>query len=229
MAYLVVSRNGEELCRKELEDAVTIGRQASCDLWLPDPRVSREHCRIEPAGRKWVIRDLGSRNGTHVGGNRVDMAELVDGQNIVVGDVTITFHAVGFVDRRPTAPPRVDPDMSALTQWSLVDCDECGKALPRPVVHPPDQTTPTSGSIPQAREVLIQVGKRPASPRVAPMARRRPARPQPSVPAMIEPEQNRPPIASMLDGSGVRDVASRRNDGLRLGDIWGAGQCPSNH
>ncbi len=52
-------------------ESILIGH---CDtaLWqLPDPLVSRHHCRVEPIGDHWEIEDLHSTNGTLVNGQRI--------------------------------------------------------------------------------------------------------------------------------------------------------------
>jgi hypothetical protein len=54
-----------------------VGRHAACDLRIDDPRVSAEHASIRWVGDHWELRDLGSRNGTFVGGRRLDPSERV--------------------------------------------------------------------------------------------------------------------------------------------------------
>jgi len=62
---------------------MTLGRDADCDVILDDAAVSRHHARIsrDSFGR-WVIEDLGSRNGVLVAGQRVRAQALVPGQEI---------------------------------------------------------------------------------------------------------------------------------------------------
>ena len=69
----------------------TIGRQDGLDLTLPSGRVSRQHATIEfRQGRYWV-RDLGSTNGTLLNGQRVEEAELADGDQLELADMTLVF------------------------------------------------------------------------------------------------------------------------------------------
>lgn len=49
-----------------------IGRDASADVPIADPSISRRHARITLAGREAVVEDLGSKNGTRVDGRRLD-------------------------------------------------------------------------------------------------------------------------------------------------------------
>ena len=54
-------------------DTWVIGRSGDCDLVLDDPTISRRHARVKVgrAGKRLVIGDLGSRNGTVVAGQAV--------------------------------------------------------------------------------------------------------------------------------------------------------------
>ena len=64
---------------------MTLGR-ADCDIVLDDPECSREHAVIEVLGSRVMIRDLGSTNGTFVGGKRVDQGELENHTEFRVGE-----------------------------------------------------------------------------------------------------------------------------------------------
>ena len=79
----------------ELSDnrVLLIGRASSCDLHLSDTLSSRRHCWIECRERKFYVRDGGSRNGTFLNGRRVSEAELMPGDQILVGETLITFQA----------------------------------------------------------------------------------------------------------------------------------------
>lgn len=48
-----------------------IGRSRACDLVLPGHEVSSQHAVLQWAGARWDLQDLGSRNGTHVDGERL--------------------------------------------------------------------------------------------------------------------------------------------------------------
>src|SRR5437667_10138824 len=53
-------------------DGITIGLAPSNDVSLPfDRTVSRVHCALELVASRWCVRDLASRNGTFVNGERV--------------------------------------------------------------------------------------------------------------------------------------------------------------
>ena len=54
--------------------AVVIGRGAECDLTVEDESVSRAHARVTRIGAILAVEDLGSTNGTKVGGHRIAAA-----------------------------------------------------------------------------------------------------------------------------------------------------------
>ena len=56
-----------------------------------DRVVSKEHCHIELVGDRYVLRDLGSLNGTFVNGERVQERPLEPGDEILIGSTRIVF------------------------------------------------------------------------------------------------------------------------------------------
>jgi hypothetical protein len=73
----------------EIGERVTIGRDPSCEVALTDPSVSRRHASIEWTYAGYVLRDLGSRNGTFVGGEPVGETTLIDGDLVQVGSAAL--------------------------------------------------------------------------------------------------------------------------------------------
>ena len=71
-----------------------IGRDPAAEVWLDRASVSRRHARLVVGPRSAVLEDLGSRNGTCVGGKRIDSpTDLSSGDAIRIGGVTLVFHA----------------------------------------------------------------------------------------------------------------------------------------
>jgi len=72
--------------------SMTIGRDESSDIRLPDARVSRFHAELRaiPSGGYLLI-DLGSSNGTLVGGKQIKETLLAGGDEIAVGDSVLVF------------------------------------------------------------------------------------------------------------------------------------------
>jgi predicted component of type VI protein secretion system len=92
MAYVVVSVKGEEVGRWSLAGPVSIGRSAECNIAVRDILLSRRHCQIVPYRSGWVAQDLGSKNGTRCGGERVARRGLADGNELTMGKTTVRFH-----------------------------------------------------------------------------------------------------------------------------------------
>lgn len=72
---------------------VVIGREATTDVIINDPEVSRNHCRLILQGT-YLIQDLGSTNGTFVDGRRLkgDSVRLRHGQQIQLGSNVILVY-----------------------------------------------------------------------------------------------------------------------------------------
>jgi hypothetical protein len=80
-----------------------LGRDVQCECRIASSHVSRRHARIVLSGGQAVIEDLGSKNGTHVRGRRVDgPASLARGDVILLGRETVLFSAVGPLDTTET-------------------------------------------------------------------------------------------------------------------------------
>ncbi len=70
-----------------------LGRAVENEIVIVDKRVSREHAVIRREGRRFLLEDLGSTNGTFLNGERLQSAiPLRDGDQIEVGEVTFIFH-----------------------------------------------------------------------------------------------------------------------------------------
>jgi transcriptional regulator with AAA-type ATPase domain len=66
--------------------AVVLGRDEGCEISLEGPEVSRSHAEIRREGPILTLKDLGSRNGSYVGGARVNECPLQEGDVLRIGD-----------------------------------------------------------------------------------------------------------------------------------------------
>jgi hypothetical protein len=70
-----------------------IGRSESANLRVESAQVSREHAEIFERNGMWLVRDLGSTNGTQVNGKSIKETLLSDGDILRVAETELTFIA----------------------------------------------------------------------------------------------------------------------------------------
>ena len=83
-----------------------LGREPAADLWVAHPSISREHARIVVEGEGAGIEYLGSKNGTFLGGRRVEgRLPLANGDEIRVGEIRLLYRgpASGLSERTKSA------------------------------------------------------------------------------------------------------------------------------
>ena len=96
-ARLVVAKPGKSGLASGTEfvlaGATMLGRDDGAGIQLGDASVSGRHALVERRDGRWAVRDLGSMNGTLVGGRAVGAAGqlLADGDRVTVGVVELLF------------------------------------------------------------------------------------------------------------------------------------------
>ena len=91
---------------------VAIGRNEDLDCTLEHESISRRHASISRTTHGWMIADLDSTHGTHVGGVRVSASEEVllgDGEQLILGTLAYTVKLEG----EPFPPPALSPQRPA--------------------------------------------------------------------------------------------------------------------
>ena len=87
-------------------NSMVIGRGTTADIGLPDDGASREHARIEYRGTNkndnttFVLTDLGSTNHSFVNSERVESAQLRDGDKIQIGDSILKFVVLDNIEAK---------------------------------------------------------------------------------------------------------------------------------
>jgi serine phosphatase RsbU (regulator of sigma subunit) len=88
----VVTTDGSPFDHALDGESFVIGRSSKADLTIPDRSMSRMHARLYLDGGVWHVEDLGSRNGTLLGGRPVnDPARVGHGAVMQVGSTSITL------------------------------------------------------------------------------------------------------------------------------------------
>lgn len=72
-------------------EPVTVGRSTQADLTVKDDRMSRLHFGIRFEDGAYYIKDLESRNGTHLNGEKIETSELTPGDDIRAGSMHFFF------------------------------------------------------------------------------------------------------------------------------------------
>jgi hypothetical protein len=89
----VVEPGASSLQPGEILDVVagaTLGRGGRANVVLADTAVSAEHARVDRVGRRWVVTDLGSTNGTRLNDAIVSgRAPLTEGDVLSLGTVRL--------------------------------------------------------------------------------------------------------------------------------------------
>jgi len=93
-ALLVVLRGPNTGARFLLDsDEVSSGRHPNSDIFLDDVTVSRKHATFRREGDVFLVRDVGSLNGTYVNRERIDEATLKTGDEVQIGKFRLVFYA----------------------------------------------------------------------------------------------------------------------------------------
>ena len=100
MLTLLVLQGPDKGRRYELPDAPALLGRESRQLHLSDNTVSRRHAELMPSDGEWILKDLGSSNGTYVNGQRVvNTYALKLGDQIRVGNTLLVFGAQPGISR----------------------------------------------------------------------------------------------------------------------------------
>ncbi len=85
---ILLSTDGDPEAAKRAyaQNEVIIGREESCDFFIPDPVISSRHARLVYRNTHWWIEDLMSTNGTYLNDERVESpAILINGDELRIG------------------------------------------------------------------------------------------------------------------------------------------------
>jgi DNA-binding NtrC family response regulator len=84
---------------------IVVGSSRSAGATVFDPTVSARHCELIAGAHGVAVRDLGSRNGTYVGGARVHDALAAEGTSITIGQTTLVCVTIDDDDTEEDATP----------------------------------------------------------------------------------------------------------------------------
>jgi len=133
MAHLTIELDGQHVTSRPLQTTLDLGRSSQCGLSFASSFLSRRHLRLEQAPEGWRAIDLGSTNGTWIGGSRITDHVLQDGQVIQLGNLALTFHEPASSRDRSLSPKHDDSRSaeSGASSGTLAD-EEIAEILGRP-------------------------------------------------------------------------------------------------
>jgi DNA-binding NtrC family response regulator len=82
----------------------TVGNGAECTLQIDDGFVSRVHVEITLEGARFRVRDLGSKNGTYIGANRITEVVVPEGTRVSLGHTKLCLLAAPRYDQPAPSP-----------------------------------------------------------------------------------------------------------------------------
>jgi ABC-type multidrug transport system ATPase subunit/pSer/pThr/pTyr-binding forkhead associated (FHA) protein len=128
-----------------------IGRAPDCDIVVNDPQVSARHCQLIRTEAGWLLRDLGSTNGTFVNGVRIHGTVTVR-----PGDRILLANTVPF----PWPSLRAESEGDTQADDTVAPPDVPVAARPNPVSPPPAPAdAPQVAAIRAGR--VIRIGRAP--------------------------------------------------------------------
>ncbi len=93
---LVVKRGPDVGTKYVLGPEVTrVGRHPESEIFLDDITVSRRHAEFLRDGMGYVVKDVGSLNGTYVNRERIEEARLASGDEVQIGKFKLVFLSTG--------------------------------------------------------------------------------------------------------------------------------------
>ncbi len=100
------------------EGKVILGRDLSAEVRISDDEASREHAEILKEGDNWVLKDLGSRNGTKVNGTKIEGTYTLKAKDVVrIGKTELQYMDGGEEEVPPKKAAKkkapVDPKRAA--------------------------------------------------------------------------------------------------------------------
>jgi predicted component of type VI protein secretion system len=130
----------------------TLGRHPNNTVQVLDRIVSKEHCHVDLIdGGRFILRDLGSLNGTYVGEEQIREADLYPNTEFTVGPLTfrVRYDYVGRIASAPGSIAAGDPP------------------APSAVEPGPDLSnfSETERQTPESRADFVQMQQKPAEPR----------------------------------------------------------------
>ena len=142
---------GKELLLSEFERTYVLGRAPECDLCLEEPHASRRHIEVKRRGQHVSLRDLGTKNGSDLGGKRLSAGQetpWIPGTILTIGPTELSLEdplelALSELEASADEPMRpdesVDPPAGVLAAPTLPAPKSSSQA---PLTDVPERSEP---------------------------------------------------------------------------------------
>ena len=135
---------------------MVVGRDPSCDISEPDPLLSRRHAEILAGAHGVSVRDLDSRNGVLVNGEKTREQVLFAGDVVQMGHLLMRY-----VEEMPADPAKgvrrdrrkSGPQPAPFDRFKSGEAQGPGRWTPEPTPLPGRRTTSTQSSSPRVKSI----------------------------------------------------------------------------
>ena len=105
---------------------LTVGRSPGAEQRIPDEHLSRMHCALDfNSGERCKVMDMKSRNGVYLNGNRVEVAELRQGDRLALGQEVMVAAYVLSLNQEPV----FEPASNDANRGERRSCEKCGMLI----------------------------------------------------------------------------------------------------
>ena len=120
---VLFKKNGSQKSFSLPSSITVIGRRHDCDFCIPLDDVSKRHCQFDRNNETLEVRDLGSRNGTYLNGQKVNGETPVQaGDYLQVGPLVFQLQIDGEPEK--TVPPQDNGDQAAHEEAVLTTAED---------------------------------------------------------------------------------------------------------
>jgi hypothetical protein len=206
-AKLIIIKGKANKAEVALKLPCTIGRSREADLTIAHPMVSRQHCQVFEVDGLLKIRDLGSLNGTFLGDQQIQEAELYPNTEFSIGPLTFraVYEYAGPAGAEPRFTPAGEPSAAGAADVpDFLPADEPPPAQP-PLFGPRLSPTPEpdAGAVDASVWEAAMSDGEPAEPPIV-----RAAAPAPASPEEVAEQHAADALAEEDDESAEKDDES---------------------
>ncbi|MDP6117293.1 MAG: ATPase, T2SS/T4P/T4SS family [Planctomycetota bacterium] len=155
--YIKDGNSGKSFDYPLKKDSVMIGKREGNDIILDRTNISREHCQIIQVNGGFFVRDLQSRNGTFVNGEKINGDTILEhGTTIQLGDFLVRF--LDTNSALPQAPPAaLQPPQQ---ETAIVKKEETAPQKVEPTPEPAEDPAPPVDEAAERRELIIAIKRK---------------------------------------------------------------------